>query len=63
MSVSLCSCHDTFADDGFETEEPVELMEDAPHDYIWGVGADGSGKNTLGVMLMKLRDELMAKEQ
>ncbi len=34
------------------------LQEAAPHDYYWGVGADGTGRNKLGQMLMALRAEL-----
>lgn len=34
------------------------LIENAPTDYFWGCGADGSGQNTLGKLLMKLRMEL-----
>ena len=30
-----------------------ELIESAPNDYYWGCGADGSGKNMTGVILMK----------
>lgn len=35
-----------------------ELIEDSPYDYYWGVGRKGTGKNRLGVLLMKLREEL-----
>lgn len=35
-----------------------ELVEDSPTDYYWGVGADRTGRNRLGVLLMRLRDEL-----
>ncbi|HVK02384.1 MAG TPA: NADAR family protein [Armatimonadaceae bacterium] len=34
------------------------LVENAPGDYYWGVGKDGSGKNRLGALLMELRAEL-----
>jgi ribA/ribD-fused uncharacterized protein len=34
------------------------LIEDAPADYYWGCGADGSGKNMLGRLLAKVRDEI-----
>ncbi|HEU4327476.1 MAG TPA: NADAR family protein [Roseiflexaceae bacterium] len=37
-------------------DEP--LIENAPGDYYWGIGADGSGKNMLGKLLMQVRDEL-----
>src|SRR6266480_4339970 len=31
------------------------LIENAPKDYYWGCGADGSGKNKLGKVLMGIR--------
>lgn len=34
------------------------LVEDSPVDWYWGCGANGRGKNRLGVLLMRLRDEL-----
>jgi hypothetical protein len=34
------------------------LIEDSPIDYYWGCGSDGTGKNRLGKLLMKLRGEL-----
>lgn len=39
-----------------------ELIEDAPSDYYWGRGADGSGKNRLGKILMEIRQELRHAE-
>lgn len=33
------------------------LIENSPYDYYWGAGADGSGKNRLGVLLMQVREE------
>jgi N-glycosidase YbiA len=35
-----------------------ELVENAPGDYYWGCGADGSGKNMLGQTLMLVRAAL-----
>jgi ribA/ribD-fused uncharacterized protein len=35
-----------------------ELVESAPSDYYWGCGADGSGLNKLGQILMRVRAEL-----
>lgn len=35
-----------------------ELIENAPSDYYWGCGDNGSGKNRLGVLLMELRAAL-----
>ncbi|NET28102.1 NADAR family protein [Okeania sp. SIO1I7] len=34
------------------------IIEDAPYDYYWGCGKDGSGKNRLGEILMKVRTRL-----
>jgi ribA/ribD-fused uncharacterized protein len=34
------------------------LVEHTENDSYWGDGGDGSGKNRLGQILMKLRDEL-----
>lgn len=38
-----------------------ELIEDAPKDYYWGCGAERTGKNMLGKILMETR-ELLRKE-
>ncbi|MBU7582923.1 MAG: NADAR family protein [Nostoc sp. TH1S01] len=35
-----------------------EIVENSPIDYYWGCGADGSGKNMLGIILMEVRDIL-----
>ncbi len=35
-----------------------ELVENSPIDYYWGCGADGSGKNMLGIILMEVRQQL-----
>jgi ribA/ribD-fused uncharacterized protein len=35
-----------------------EIVEDAPSDYYWGCGADGSGENRLGQILMEVRELL-----
>lgn len=35
-----------------------QLVENAPGDYYWGCGKDGTGRNMLGVILMELRAEL-----
>lgn len=34
-----------------------KIIEDSPVDYYWGCGADGSGKNMLGKILMEIRDK------
>jgi ribA/ribD-fused uncharacterized protein len=34
---------------------PEPIVENAPNDYYWGCGADGSGKNMLGIILVELR--------
>jgi len=41
--------------------EPALLVEKSPHDNYWGAGKSGAGKNRLGVLLMQVRDELLAK--
>lgn len=35
-----------------------DIVENAPGDYYWGCGADGSGKNMLGLILMEVRATL-----
>jgi N-glycosidase YbiA len=35
-----------------------EIVEDSPVDYFWGCGADRSGANHLGQILMEVRAEL-----
>lgn len=35
-----------------------EIVENAPGDFYWGCGADGSGRNRLGQLLMQVRGEL-----
>ena len=37
------------------------IVEDAPKDYYWGCGADGSGKNRLGQILMEVRQILRSR--
>lgn len=36
----------------------AELVESSPSDYYWGCGADGSGLNKLGIILMEVRSIL-----
>jgi ribA/ribD-fused uncharacterized protein len=36
----------------------ARLVENSPHDCVWGIGRDGSGRNQLGVLLAELRAEL-----
>jgi ribA/ribD-fused uncharacterized protein len=38
----------------------AKLVEKTTGDYYWGCGSKGTGKNMLGVLLMRLRDELAA---
>lgn len=40
--------------------QPLDLVEAAPHDFFWGRGIDNSGTNHLGVLLMRVRNELLA---
>lgn len=39
-----------------------EIVENAPGDYYWGCGADGTGKNMLGKILMEVRETLRSRE-
>lgn len=39
---------------------PLDLVEAAPHDFFWGRGVDNTGSNHLGVLLMRVRNELLA---
>jgi ribA/ribD-fused uncharacterized protein len=34
------------------------IVENAPRDYYWGCGADGTGQNMLGKILMEVRETL-----
>jgi diaminohydroxyphosphoribosylaminopyrimidine deaminase/5-amino-6-(5-phosphoribosylamino)uracil reductase len=38
---------------------PAELVEASPHDHYWGQGYTGAGRNTLGQLLMQVRQELV----
>ena len=38
------------------------VVENAPRDYYWGCGADGSGQNKLGQVLMRVRALLCGRE-
>jgi N-glycosidase YbiA len=40
----------------------AELIENTTTDYYWGCGEDKTGKNRLGKILMKVREELRSKE-
>lgn len=35
-----------------------EIVENSAIDWYWGCGADGSGKNMLGIILMAVREKL-----
>ncbi len=37
------------------------IVENAPGDYYWGCGKDGSGKNKLGQILMVVRESLRSQ--
>jgi len=40
-----------------------ELIEANPDDYFWGEGKDGTGKNMMGKLLMKVRTNLKKQSQ
>lgn len=44
--------------DVLRSTENEAIVENAPSDYYWGCGKDGSGKNMLGKILMEVRDIL-----
>jgi N-glycosidase YbiA len=37
------------------------IVENAPRDYYWGCGSDGTGKNRLGQILMEVRGMLRSR--
>lgn len=39
-----------------------EIVENAPHDFYWGCGKDGSGQNKLGQILMEVREMLRQQQ-
>ncbi len=39
-----------------------EIVENAPGDYFWGCGKNGSGQNMLGKILMEVREILKERE-
>lgn len=43
----------------FGTEYEETIIEKTTNDYYWGCGKDGSGKNMLGIILMKIREKLL----
>lgn len=40
-----------------------EIVEDSSIDYYWGIGADGTGRNMLGEILVETRAILRANEE
>lgn len=51
------NCHRALAERLLGTGSEA-LVENAPGDYYWGCGADGSGLNRLGLILQQVRSEL-----
>ncbi len=49
--------HDSIRQVLLSTDEAL-LVENSPTDYYWGCGADGSGLNRLGEVLMEIRQQL-----
>ena len=52
--------HQELCDLLLATEDAI-LVEHTENDAYWGDAGDGSGKNMMGKLLMKLRSELAAK--
>lgn len=44
-----------------QTEDYL-LCEDSPEDWFWGIGSDRTGRNELGKLWMKLREEIRRNE-
>ena len=40
-----------------------ELVRDSTHDVYWGAGAENTGQNMIGKILMEIRDELRAQAE
>lgn len=38
------------------------IIEASPHDFFWGCGFDGSGRNQLGELLLSIREELISQD-
>jgi ribA/ribD-fused uncharacterized protein len=49
--------HQDLADRLLQTGDQ-DIVENAPGDYYWGCGADGSGQNRLGCILVEVRLQL-----
>ena len=54
--------HDDIRDRLLQTED-AEIVENAPGDYYWGCGADGTGQNKLGNILMDVRTHLRGQQK
>jgi ribA/ribD-fused uncharacterized protein len=39
-------------------DKEIEIVEDSPKDSFWGWGPDRKGRNELGKIWMRLRDEI-----
>jgi len=53
--------HDDIRQRLLDTDDE-ELVENARGDYYWGCGADGTGQNKLGKILMDVREKLRASQ-
>ena len=53
--------HPDLKKDLIETGDAL-LVENSPVDYYWGCGKNGSGKNRLGQILMKIREYIALEE-
>ncbi len=40
-----------------------KLIENSPYDRYWGIGKNHDGKNRLGVLLMKVREEIKKEKK
>jgi N-glycosidase YbiA len=55
--IAKFKAHDDIREILLNTGE-AKIVENAPGDYYWGIGKNGSGKNRLGILLMEVREIL-----
>ncbi len=56
-----CETHEKIRQLLLETDD-AQIIEKTTGDYYWGCGTKGTGKNMLGIILMRVRDQLREHE-